>query len=85
MIGAKLGESIIIFASVDTDKITYVVKVSDSFVKKGINAGQIVNRLASATVGKGGGRPQFAQGAGKDITKLRTVLADIENEIKQTV
>ena len=85
MIGAKLGESIIVFASVDTDKITYVVKVSDSFVKKGINAGQIVNKLATATGGKGGGRPQFAQGAGKDKTNLRTVLSDIEKEIKQTV
>ena len=82
---SKLGESIIILASVDEDKITYVVKVSDSFVKKGINAGQIVNKLASQTGGKGGGRPQYAQGAGKDKTNLISVLSEIEKEIKQSL
>lgn len=84
ILSAKLGESIIILASVDDEeqKITYVVKVCDSFVKKGINAGQIVSRLAAATGGKGGGRPQFAQGAGKDKSNLRNVLSEIEKEIK---
>ena len=85
MLSAKLGEAIVVLASVDEDKITFVVKVDDSFVKKGINAGQIVNKLATATGGKGGGRPQFAQGAGKDRTNLRTVLTEVEKEIKQLV
>jgi alanyl-tRNA synthetase len=85
MLASKLGESIVVLASVDEDKITYVVKVSESFVKKGFNAGQIVNKLATATNGKGGGRPQFAQGAGKDKTNLIKVLSELEKEIKQTV
>lgn len=85
MISSKIGESIVVLASVDEDKITYVVKVSDSFVKKGINAGQIVGKLAAATGGKGGGRPQFAQGAGKDKTNLTKVLSELEKEIKQSV
>lgn len=85
LLASKLGESIIVLASVDEDKITYVVKVSDSFVKKGINAGQIVNKLATATDGKGGGRPQYAQGAGKDRTNLISVLSEIEKEIKHSV
>ena len=85
ILSAKLGEAIVVLASVDEDKITYVVKVDDSFVKKGINAGQIVNKLATATGGKGGGRPQYAQGAGKDRIKLREVLAEVEKEIKQSV
>ncbi len=85
MMASKLGESIIVLASVDEDKITYVVKVSDEFVKKGINAGQIVNKLASITGGKGGGRPQYAQGAGKDKSKLREALEAIEKDIKTSV
>ena len=85
MLSAKLGESIVVLASVDEDKITFVVKVDDSFVKKGINAGQIVNKLATATGGKGGGRPQYAQGAGKDRSKLREILAEVEKEIKQSI
>ncbi len=85
ILSAKLGESVVVLASVDEDKITFVVKVSDSFIKKGINAGQIVNTLAQATGGKGGGRPNFAQGAGKDTANLRTALADLEKQIKQSV
>ena len=85
ILSAKLGEAIVVLASVDEDKITFVVKVDDFFVKKGINAGQIVNKLATATGGKGGGRPQYAQGAGKDRSKLREVLAEVEKEIKQSV
>ncbi len=85
MLSAKLGESVVVLASVDKDKITFVVKVSDSFIKKGINAGQIVNTLAQATGGKGGGRPNFAQGAGKDRANLRTALAEVEKQIKQSV
>ncbi len=85
MLSAKLGESIVVLASVDEDKITFIVKVSDSFIKKDINAGQIVNTLAQATGGKGGGRPNFAQGAGKDKTNLRTALAELEKHIKQSV
>ena len=83
MLASKLGESIVVLASVDEDKITYVVKVSDSFVKKGVNAGQIVSKLANATGGKGGGRPQYAQGAGKEREKLRETLETIEKELKQ--
>ncbi len=85
ILSARLGESIVVLASVDKDKITYVVKVCDSFVKKGINAGQIVSKLAAATGGKGGGRPQFAQGAGKDRSNLQLVLQELEEEIMQNV
>ena len=85
ILSSKLGNSIIVLASVDEDKINYVVKVDDAFVKKGINAGQIVNKLASATGGRGGGRPQYAQGAGKDKSNLTTVLQELEKEIKQSL
>lgn len=74
----KLGESVIVLASART----VAVKVSDSFVKKGINAGKIVGEIARATGANGGGRPNFAQGGVKDASKLDEVLAKVENEIK---
>ena len=74
----KLGESIIILAS----SKTVAVKVSDSFVKKGINAGKIVGEIARATGANGGGRPNFAQGGVKDASKLDEVLAKIETDLK---
>lgn len=74
----KLGESIIVLAS----EKTVAVKVSDSFVKKGVNAGKIVGEIARATGANGGGRPNFAQGGVKDASKLDEILAKVQDDIK---
>lgn len=74
----KLGESIIVLASTKT----VAVKVSDSFVKKGVNAGKIVGEIARFTGANGGGRPNFAQGGIKDASKLEEVLSKIEEVLK---
>ena len=73
----KFGESIIILAS----PRMVAGKVSDSFVKKGINAGKIVGEIARFTGANGGGRPNFAQGGVKDASKLDEILMKIEDEI----
>ena len=74
----KLGNSIIVIAN---SKMV-ISKVSDSFVKKGVNAGKIVGDIARATGANGGGRPNFAQGGIKDASKLDEILAKIESELK---
>ena len=79
MMASKLGESIIVLAS---SKMV-IAKVSDAFVKSGINAGKIVGEIARATGANGGGRPNFAQGGIKDSSKLETVLAAVEQELKK--
>ena len=73
----KFGESVIILAS----PRMVAAKVSDSFVKKGINAGKIVGEIARFTGANGGGRPNFAQGGVKDASKLDEILMKIEDEI----
>ena len=79
----KLGNSVIVVTSLKKEGgIFIMVKVSDSFVQKGINAGKIVGQIAAATEGKGGGRPNFAQGAGNNAANLDNVLAQIEKDIK---
>lgn len=77
----KLGESIIVLAS----ERTVAVKVSDDFVKKGVNAGKIVGEIARATGANGGGRPNFAQGGVKDASKLDEILSKVEKDIKKGV
>ena len=74
----KLGESVIVLVS----PRMVLVKVSDSFVKNGINAGKIVGEIAKASGANGGGRPNFAQGGIKDISKVDDVLLMIESELK---
>ena len=76
----KLGNSVIILAG----ETTVAVKVSDNFVKQGINAGKLVGEIARATGANGGGRPNFAQGGVKDSSKLDEILTKVEEEIKNT-
>ncbi|DAB21119.1 TPA: alanine--tRNA ligase [Candidatus Gastranaerophilales bacterium HUM_22] len=78
MLSNKLGESIIVLAN----ERMVVVKVTDGFVKKGINAGKIVGEIARATGANGGGRPNFAQGGVKDASKLDEILAKVGGDLK---
>ena len=78
LLSNKLGESVVVLANGKT----VIAKVSDSFIKKGINAGKIVGDIARATGANGGGRPNFAQGGVKDASNLDEILAKIEAEIK---
>ena len=79
MLANKLGNSIIAVVA----GTSIFVKVSDNFVANGVNAGNIVKEIAAATDGKGGGRPQFAQGAVKNIDKVNAVLSKIETDLKK--
>ena len=77
----KLGSSIIVLAG----ETTVAVKVSDDFVKNGVNAGKIVGDISRATGANGGGRPNFAQGGIKDASKLDEILAVVEKELKSSL
>ena len=77
----KIGESIVVFVSQKIDNTGMImVKVSDSFVKKGVNAGKIVSDIAKQCGGNGGGKPNFAQGGAKDLTNITSILEEIEKQ-----
>ena len=65
--------SIVLLALVNDDKISYICGVSATAQNK-FNAGAIIKKVSSLTLGSGGGRKDVAQGGGKDISKLETVL-----------
>ena len=77
MLANKLGDSVIVVVA----GTSIFVKVSDEFVKNGVNAGNIVKEIALATDGKGGGRPQFAQGAVKNLDKVDEILSKISADL----
>ena len=77
----KLGNSIIVLAG----ETTVAVKVSDNFVKNGVNAGKIVGEISRATGANGGGRPNFAQGGIRDCSKLDEILSQVEENLKSSL
>jgi alanyl-tRNA synthetase len=49
----------------------------DAAVKKGANAGILVKEAAVLLEGRGGGRPNMAQGGGRNIDNLDRALSKI--------
>jgi alanyl-tRNA synthetase len=72
----KLGSAVIVLAGVEGDKIALVAMVSPDLVAKH-HAGKIVGEVAKAVGGKGGGRPDMAQGGGSDPAALDAALAKV--------
>ncbi len=79
-IGDNLGNSIVVLALVEDEKISITAKVSQNFISKGVNAGQLVNETASKCDGKGGGKPNFAQAGAKDVSRLDGALNEIKDK-----
>jgi len=75
----KAPSHAILLASADDQKVTFVAAVSDDFVAKGLKAGDWVKQVAAITGGGGGGRPQMAQGSGKDPAKVGQAMETARN------
>jgi alanyl-tRNA synthetase len=69
----KLGSGVVVLGGVDGDKVALVALVTKDLVGK-VKAGDIVKALSAAVGGKGGGRPDMAQGGGTDVGKLDEAL-----------
>lgn len=72
----KYKDLIIVFATVKDNKIIFTASVSDSLTDK-YNAGKIVKEVSKITGGNGGGKKNFAQAGGKDISKLDEALEKV--------
>ncbi len=58
----------------EENKLTFFVGITKDLIQKGLKAKDLVNKIAEVTGGKGGGRDDFAQAGGKDISKIKEAL-----------
>jgi len=65
------------------EKVSFVVSVRKDVPARGVQAGRIAKEFAALLQGSGGGRPDFAQGGGKDPALLDNALGQVENIIKR--
>jgi alanyl-tRNA synthetase len=72
----KLGSAVILLAAVNGDKIALAAGVTADLTAK-VRAGDLMREFASRLGGKGGGRPDMAQGGGTDLTALPEALAAV--------
>ncbi len=74
----KLGSAVVVLAAVSGDKVALVAAVTKDLTKQ-YQAGKILNHVAQQVGGKGGGRPDMAQGGGTDPSKLTEALASVKS------
>ncbi|AYQ57439.1 Alanine--tRNA ligase [Bathymodiolus thermophilus thioautotrophic gill symbiont] len=73
----KLGSAVIVLAAVNDGKVSLVSGVTKDLTNK-YQAGKILNHVAQQVGGKGGGRPDMAQGGGTDPSKLDVALTSVK-------
>ena len=72
----KLGTGVILLAAVEDGKIALVAGVTSDTTNR-VKAGDVIKHFAGELGGKGGGRPDMAQGGGSDVAALPAVLASL--------
>ena len=78
----KLGSAAVILAAVNDGKITLAAGVTKDMTDK-LRAGDLVGHVAAQVGGKGGGRPDMAQGGGSQPENLQTALDSVEGWVSE--
>jgi len=80
----KLGTAVVLLAAVEGEKISLVASVTKDATSK-VKAGDLMRYMAEQVGGKGGGRPDMAQGGGTDLAALPAALTSVAEWVKQQV
>jgi alanyl-tRNA synthetase len=72
----KLGTSVVLLAAVEDGKVALVAGVTQDATNK-VKAGDLMRFVAEQLGGKGGGRPDMAQGGGTDVAALDVALESV--------
>ncbi|MCW0422063.1 alanine--tRNA ligase [Xanthomonas sacchari] len=78
----QLGDSVIVLAGASEGKVALVAGVNGSPMGR-VKAGELLSHIVGQISGKGGGRPDLAQGGGEDGPALAPALAGVPAWVKQ--
>ncbi|MDI7208267.1 alanine--tRNA ligase [Leptospira santarosai] len=76
---------LVILGSRNADSASVVITCSSELVSKGIHCGNLVKAACEILGGKGGGKPDMAQGGGKEKQNLESAISSAIRLAKQTL
>ncbi|MCB8769164.1 alanine--tRNA ligase [Acinetobacter soli] len=79
---SKLEDAVIVLAGVEGDKVSLIASVAKQFTAN-LKAGDIIKHLATELGGKGGGKPDLAQGGAPLNEKFEQVIAALPAWLEQ--
>ncbi|WP_242106845.1 alanine--tRNA ligase [Luteimonas aquatica] len=77
----QLGDAVIVLAGADDGKAALVAGVSGAALGR-LKAGDLLSHIAKQIGGKGGGRPDLAQGGGPDGPDLNAALTQVPDWVR---
>ena len=79
---AKSDNVVAVIAGVNGEKANLVAVCGKNAIAKGVKAGDLVREIAKLAGGGGGGRPDSAMAGAKDLSKLDSAVAAVEETVK---
>ena len=84
-IKAEVPNSVAVMGAETDGKITFVAMASKEAVKLGVHCGKIIKDITAVAGGRGGGKPDMAQGGGSDASKIDDALAKVDEIIAEQI
>jgi len=81
----KLGEGVIVIASVLDGKVNLMATATDGAMKSGAHAGNLIKAIAGLVGGGGGGRPNMAQAGGKNPEGVAAALEKVADVVSEQI
>ena len=79
---SKIKSGVVVLGKSEEGKVSFIVRVSDDLTGK-VKAGKIVQEIAPIVGGRGGGKPDMAEGGGTDASKLNEALEASYKSVEQ--
>ncbi|MEZ4569308.1 MAG: alanine--tRNA ligase [Thermomicrobiales bacterium] len=79
----RLKSGVIVLGGEVADQVALLAMVTSDQVERGVHAGRIIQSIAPIVGGRGGGRPETAQGGGSDVSKIDEALAAVDDLVEQ--
>ena len=79
----RLRSGVVVLGSEIDGKPALVAMVTKDLTARGLSAGKLIQELAPVIGGRGGGRPELANGGGADATRLDEALGGVEAAVSR--
>ena len=76
----QISEGMVVLISAQDEKLSFIVSVTDA-LSKTCKAGEIVKSMAEQIGGKGGGKPELAQGGGPKVADFPQFLEKLQQDL----
>jgi alanyl-tRNA synthetase len=84
-IRSRLGSGVVLLAAEVDGQARFIVTADEALTRRGVHAGKIAQAVGERLGGKGGGRPDSAQGGGRDVRQLAAAVSSVSEVVAAQV